>query len=81
MKVLLAGAALGFTCVSSLFVGWNARAMHDAQIIRHERTLSRKAIRTAWLRSSRPTPAACANAASLAIDAADLQARLEGDAR
>jgi hypothetical protein len=61
----LLGAAVGVT------IGWSLRTYADAQIIRYERTLARKAVRAAWERSRTATPRACANGARIALAEAD----------
>jgi len=55
-------------------MGWTARMVADAEIIRFERAQADRAIQAAWIKASRPTPVACANAAAHAIAAAQLEA-------
>lgn len=64
----LLGTAVGVT------IGWSLRMQADAQIIRHERTIARKAVRAAWKLSRRATPRACANGARIALAEADRRA-------
>jgi hypothetical protein len=64
----LLGAAVGVT------IGWSLRMQADAQIIRHERTLARKAVRAAWESARRPSATACANGARIALAEADRRA-------
>lgn len=77
MKTLLRfalGAVAGLTLSVVFGAGWTARMVADAEIIRFEREGASRAIQAAHIKASRPTPAACANAAAHAIAAADLEA-------
>jgi hypothetical protein len=50
-------------------MGWTARMVVDAEIIRFERQKAGRAIVAAWKRSSLPTATACARSASVKMRA------------
>ena len=73
MKTLLrfvGGAVVGLTFAIAFGMGWTARMVADAEIIRFEREQAGRAILAAWNKSSLPTATACARSASQKMRAA-----------